>query len=245
MKRAADIFSNLRELPIADVDTITNRGEVMILAPHPDDESLGCGGFIAELVAKDRPPMIVFITDGTGSHPSSPSFPAARLRALREREAIKAVTILGVPIDHVIFLRLRDTATPQAGPEFNSTVSRIEYLVHLHRTDVLCAPWICDPHCDHEAVQLIARVVANRAHAVLLSYPVWGWLLPDDTPLPDVRVEGWRLDINKHMDLKRRAIASHASQYSNLIGDDPNGFQLPTDLLSIFDSPHEVFLRSS
>jgi hypothetical protein len=46
------------------------------------------------------------------------------------------------------------------------------------------------------------------------------------------------------LELKRRAIAAHASQYSGLITDDPRGFRLPADLLSVFEQPYEVFLRT-
>jgi LmbE family N-acetylglucosaminyl deacetylase len=245
MSRAADIFSRLRALPLVGVDTITDNGAVMVLAPHADDESLGCGGLIVELAAKGRPPVIVIVTDGTGSHPFSRTYPPARLRALREREALQAVTILGLPAERLHFLRLRDTATPQSGPEFNSTVTALANLMRDNGCRMLCAPWLYDPHCDHEAAQLIARAVAKRTGAALLSYPVWGWLLADETPLPDSPVEGWRLDIQKHLALKRRAIAAHASQYSDLITDDPNGFRLPGNLLSVFDQPYEVFLRTS
>jgi hypothetical protein len=41
---------------------------------------------------------------------------------------------------------------------------------------------------------------------------------------------------------KRNAVAAHASQYSTLIGDSPNGFRLPPELLSVFERPYEVFL---
>ena len=51
---------------------------------------------------------------------------------------------------------------------------------------------------------------------------------------------GWRSQA--HLPAKRRAIAAHASQYGALIDDDPAGFQLPADLLSIFDQPWETFL---
>src|SRR6202035_4765604 len=73
MKRAADIIAVFRQLPIAKVDTITNNRRVMILAPHADDESLGCGGLIAELAATGIPPIVVIVTDGTRSHPLSRS----------------------------------------------------------------------------------------------------------------------------------------------------------------------------
>jgi len=246
MSRAADIFARLRALPLVGVDTIADNGAVMVLAPHADDESLGCGGLIIELAAKGRPPVIVIVTDGTGSHPLSRTYPPARLRALREREALQAVTILGLPAERLHFLRLRDTATPQCGPEFNSTVTAVANLMRDNGCRMLCAPWLYDPHCDHEGAQLIARAVTKRTGAELLSYPVWGWLLADETPLPDSLLEGWRLDIpQKHLALKRRAIAAHASQYSDLITDDPNGFRLPANLLSVFDQPYEVFLRTS
>jgi LmbE family N-acetylglucosaminyl deacetylase len=244
VRRAADIISELRHLPIASLDTITNGSNVMVLAPHADDESLGCGGLIAELTAKGRPPMIVIVTDGTGSHPSSVEYPAPRLCALREREALRAITILGVPSDHLTFLHLRDTATPNSGPEFDTAAAAIECLMRSEGTEALCAPWLYDPHCDHEAVQLIARAAAARANATLLSYPVWGWLLEDNSQLPVAPIEGWRLDIRKHLHLKRRAIAAHASQYSDLIVDDPGAFRLPAELLSVFESPYEVFLRT-
>ena len=60
--------------------------------------------------------------------------------------------------------------------------------------------------------------------------------------VPDQQVGGWRLEIEVHLPAKRRAIAAHASQYGALIHDDPAGFQLPVDLLSIFDQPWETFL---
>jgi LmbE family N-acetylglucosaminyl deacetylase len=244
MKCSAEIIADFRRLPIANLETITNDRKVMILAPHADDESLGCGGLIAELTASGQSPVVVIVTDGTGSHPSSPSYPASRLRELREREALSAVNLLGVPGHHLNFLQVRDTAVPKSGPEFFSIVRRIQGLMDKYNSDLLCAPWLYDPHGDHEATQIIARAAATNTGATLLSYPVWGWLLEDDIHLPDAPIAGWRLDIRRHLELKRRAISAHASQYSNLIDDDPSGFKLPANLLSVFTSPYEIFLRT-
>ena len=69
MSRAADFVSRLRALPLVGVDTIADDAIAMVLAPHADDESLGCGGLISELAAQGRPPVVVVVTDGTGSHP--------------------------------------------------------------------------------------------------------------------------------------------------------------------------------
>jgi hypothetical protein len=75
-----------------------------------------------------------------------------------------------------------------------------------------------------------------------LSYPVWGWLLPPGQPLPVKQIAGYKLPIAAHLQAKRSAVAAHASQYSTLIDDSPNGFRLPPELLSIFERPFEVFL---
>jgi LmbE family N-acetylglucosaminyl deacetylase len=71
---------------------------------------------------------------------------------------------------------------------------------------------------------------------------VWGWTIAEDTILPASQIAGWRLDISPNLAAKRRAIAAHASQYGDVITDDPTGFHLPADLLRTFDRPFEVFL---
>ena len=87
--------------------------------------------------------------------------------------------------------------------------------------------------------------VALRGLAIsLYSYPVWGWLLPPEQLLEDGVIEGWRLNIAIHLDRKRRAIASHQSQYSDLINDDLHGFRLPPELLNTFERPYETFIRT-
>ena len=91
----------------------------------------------------------------------------------------------------------------------------------------------------------MASAVAARTGGRLLSYPVWGWTLPSEQILPDDAEGGARLDISRWRDVKRRAIAAHASQYSDLITDDPNGFRLPASFLSFFEQPFEVFLSGS
>ena len=70
----------------------------------------------------------------------------------------------------------------------------------------------------------MARAAARVTGATVLSYPVWGWLLPEEMDLPNEPLEGWRLNIGMQMESKRRAVAAHASQYTDLINDDPKGF---------------------
>jgi hypothetical protein len=89
---------------------------------------------------------------------------------------------------------------------------------------------------------VLASAVASVALIKHVAYPVWGWTLPPDTPLPQKPTAGFRLDIGPFLPFKRAAIQAHQSQYGDLITDDPDGFRLPPELLSVFDTPFETFL---
>jgi LmbE family N-acetylglucosaminyl deacetylase len=87
---------------------------VLVVAPHPDDESLGCGGLIATLAWKGAAFRFVFVTDGGASHRHSQSWPRPRLAARREAEATEALRRLGVGAETRLFLGLADAAMPSA-----------------------------------------------------------------------------------------------------------------------------------
>lgn len=243
MIRAGDIKAAMQAFPIAPLHTVTGGRPVLILAPHADDESLGCGGLIAASVAENVFPMVLILTDGSQSHPNSPSFPPARLIAAREQEAHDAVAALGLPAHRLDFLRLPDAAAPTAGPAFDLAVQAIVNTALQAGAATILAPWEHDPHCDHEAAHLMADAVAGHTGMHRWAYPVWGWTLPEDHTLPGPLPNGVRVDTTRFMPHKRLAIASHATQYSDLILDDPAGFRLPQSLLSVFDSPYETFIR--
>jgi LmbE family N-acetylglucosaminyl deacetylase len=239
--RAGEAHAAMRALPLGGLDSIVGSGTVLILAPHADDESLGCGGLIAECCARGRPPWVLILTDGVGSHPNSRAYPAARLRATREAEARQAVAELGLPADRIGFLALPDTAAPRAGPVFEWAVATIASRAQEAGCTSIAASWRHDPHCDHLAAHCIAVAVAQAAALRHIAYPVWGWTLPEDE-MVDGDIWGFRLDVARHLPAKRRAIAAHRSQIGGLIVDDPSGFHLPPHFLSMFDGAYEVFL---
>ncbi|NHN83318.1 PIG-L family deacetylase [Acetobacter musti] len=240
--KAGDIQAAFRVLPTGTLNDIAP-GAALILAPHADDESLGCGGLIASLCAAGRPPVVVIMTDGTGSHPGSKTWPAHRLRAQREQEARNATACLGLPDHHLVFLRLRDTAAPHDGPDFDHAVHHLAKLARTTECRTILAPWRHDPHCDHESAWKMAVAVSDELSLPLLAYPVWGWLIPADTDLDTTYPEGFRLDITPFRALKARAIHLHESQYGDLITDARETFRLPEPLLAVFDAPYEVFLQ--
>ena len=158
----------MRAMPFAALDEIAP-GTSLILAPHPDDESLGCAGLIAMASACGRPPVIVGVTDGAGSHPNSRSHPPARLRTTRAAELLHAAAILGVGAERVHFLGLPDTRAPFAGPDFDAAVVAVGALARHYHITTAFASWRFDPHCDHQATAALGEAVAHaigrsRAH---------------------------------------------------------------------------------
>jgi LmbE family N-acetylglucosaminyl deacetylase len=186
----------------------------------------------------------VAVTDGAASHPGSTTYPPKRLKALRAAELQSAAEILGVRQERVRFLDLPDSRAPRHGPEFDHAVQAVATMIHDYAVTNLLAAWAHDPHGDHQVTACIAVAAANVARIRLLFYPVWGWLLPAEQPLPIRLVRGARLHISSVRAQKRNALAAHASQYSGLIADDPAGFRLPADLLAIADRDYEVFLEA-
>ena len=242
---AADFHRFWKDLPVGRLQDVVGDGTCLILAPHPDDESLGCGGLIAACAAPRRPPLVVVLTDGAGSHPNSRTHPPDRLRVVRAREVREAVAYLGLSADRVVSLNQPDTAAPHGGPGFDAVVTRLVALIRQEpRCTAILAPWRHDPHCDHEAASLAAGAAADVTGIRNVAFPVWGWILPGATPIPALPAPGWRLDIGTFLPAKRAAIQAHLSQYGDLITDDPDGFRLPSDLLSTFDSPYETYIQS-
>jgi LmbE family N-acetylglucosaminyl deacetylase len=239
---AAELHANWRTLSVGTIDDVCGPGCALILAPHPDDESLGCGGLIAACCRAGRPPIVAILTDGGMSHPVSKTFPRSRLVQLREAEASGAALVLGLPRDRLIFLREPDADAPREGEQFHRVVDRLGRLVDRDGCSSILATWRFDPHCDHEAAALIAAEVAGRMRIRYLEYPIWGWTLPGDQVIDAGPPAGWRIDIAGDLLRKVEAIAAYRSQYGELIIDDPNGFRLPPGLLTAVTGRFETFL---
>jgi LmbE family N-acetylglucosaminyl deacetylase len=217
----------------------------VVIAPHPDDESLACGGLIAEACQRGLRGKVVIVSDGAGSHPNSKAYPSERLTMLREMEARLAGAELGLRPEDMLFLRLPDRFVPHEGEEAERAINVIASCVRETGAASLFVSWRHDPHCDHEAAYRIAREVQRRVGKVkLFEYVVWGHTLPSSIEVDPVR-GGFRISIDPEaMEKKRRAIAAHRSQTTALIEDDPSGFLFSQIDLDHFDGPYEVFLES-
>lgn len=209
------------------------RSRAVILAPHPDDETLGCGGLIAQLAGMMREIAVVAVSDGERSHP--PSSPlAARLPLVRAAESAAALQCLGAGQAQVLRAHIPDGQIGQHRLELKAWL-----IAQLRHTDILFAPWRLDGHPDHETVGEVAAELEQELGCKLVEVPIWGWhwAQPLGGEFPWGRARKLAFDAQTGM-LKRRAMRCYHSQIGRDGERDP---VLPAGVLAHFVRPYEVF----
>jgi LmbE family N-acetylglucosaminyl deacetylase len=177
---------------------------VLVLAPHPDDETFGCGGTIRMLSEGGIAVDVAFLTRGEqgvegGTRMSSEcSRPMAEVRT---REAQAACDVLGVR--NVLFLEGHDTQLNNQ-PQLALVIAQLLRTAGYQR--VFC-PWGQDAHIDHKATFVLLKeaVLQNQFTTSFWLYEVWR-PLPANTFVP----------IDRTVDAKRRAIEQYQSQLPQL-----------------------------
>ena len=172
---------------------------VLVIAPHPDDECIGCGGTLCRHTAKGDRVVAVFLTSG---ELGLKHLARERAWAIREREAKAAAKILGLVA--VEFLRQPDWTL---GDQVAKAAHALRPILKREAPRLIYLPHPRDWHPDHRAALPVLRAAlrgAKRAAPELRGYEVW-------TPLsePD-HVE----DITAVMPRKLRALRAHRSQLS-------------------------------
>lgn len=227
--------------------SVVPEGSILVVAPHPDDETLGCGGLIAAACRGKQRVHTVFVTDGGASHPGSIEWPRQKLAERREIEAIEALERLGAEHQPRSFLRLRDADMPAPGSaSYMHAVSALVAILHDLRPRLVVLPWRRDPHCDHKASwQLTIDALASAGvKPDIFEYAIWldTFGLPADRP-NEGEIEELRLDVTGDLAAKRLALQAHRSQLGQLITDDPSGFVLDDPTIARLTGAEEVFWR--
>ena len=241
------LLADAAALPLRPAGAVAEWGRTVVIAPHPDDDTLGCGGAIALMAERGQPVSVLFVSDGAASHPGSVKFPPPVLRDLREAESREALRRLGVGEDAAVFLRLPDGALPLPGAAaFDAAVYAVGSALAELKPDTILLPWRRDPHPDHRATSAIVQAaLQGMAHPPrVLEYPIWAWERADTNALPKQgEVEPFRLDINATVDQKTQAVAAHESQVTRLVDDAPEFCLLAPEMLAKFAQPWEVYLE--
>jgi LmbE family N-acetylglucosaminyl deacetylase len=201
----------------------------LVIAPHPDDETLGVGGFIARLVAQGAEVTVVAVTDGERAYSDYPF-----LGQIRREEQQNALARLGVPPTRIVHLGLPDSDVAAHEKELlGSLLPLVSGDTHI------VAPWSGDYHPDHEACGRVAEAIGRMTRAQLTSYFFWTWHRGTPEVLNGLSLR--RLPLEDGLLLaKAEALLHHRSQLQYPSGEPI----LPDGLLAPARRPYEVFLVS-
>lgn len=189
-KRISQQLAGLHPCELPRQLDITQAGKVLVIAPHPDDETLGCGGTIAQLALR-CPVKVALVTDGSGAG----GLPAGA-GAVRQAEFIRALNVLGIQ-DSIQFA--------QPDGDFQGTAElaqRVRTLLANYQPDWVFLPSPLDYHRDHVRIATFFEPLCRQAPSVtkLLFYEVWA-------PVPATHV----VDITEQASLKQIALSEHAT----------------------------------
>ena len=179
------------------------KGKVLVIAPHPDDESCGIGGTIALHREQDDAVLVCYLTDGRSGDPDGRH--GDGFVALRMAEAREAARILGgLELD---FFGFPDNRAVNE-KDLRMVCERLDSVARPYAPDLVYVPWSEETHSDHaHACSLLDLLLdlwgkgGGPHEPRVLQYEVW-------SPLPADCI----IDISKTAEKKRMAMLAHKSQ---------------------------------
>jgi LmbE family N-acetylglucosaminyl deacetylase len=228
----------LDNVPVISTRSLVPHGaRVVVIAPHPGDEVVTCGGLLQLLSNIGHPLQLISVTDGSASHPGSQQWSEKRLSVFRSQESVEALRRLGLPMHSLKWIRggFTDNALAEHELELTRFIAR-----YLRPGDVVFSTWAADGNNDHDAVGRASAQASAIAGATFNEVPVWAWHWParDRELIPWHRARKLRLDT---WTVARKSHATHAYA-SQLDGDPAIGIAppLPRVLLERMRLPYEI-----
>ena len=221
--------SMLDELPVfAEPSSLS---KVLLLAPHPDDEVLACGGLLQRWYRLGAHIDIWMITDGEACF--GDDVDAAEVATRRRLEAGEAHKRLSIEAT-VTWLELPDSKVARHAQQLQAMLNA--YLDSTERAQlVLIAPLPLDGHPDHNCVGAVAYELARQRKLMLLQYPIWMWHSGSSAELQTANV--FRNELSEAEKIRKRdAIAAFSSQ----IRPEHGPAVLPRSVLRHFRRSFEV-----
>lgn len=186
--------------------------EVLLIAPHQDDESIGCGGLLARLQPTKHTTFVQHIFGGYSNVSGAGRDESSRIRL---SETQKCSTILGFQLLENFGFRDREYTTE------GQVIKALIELFHRIQPDVVLCPHSNESDYEHRIVHTACKEalwlskvpgfreykIHNEKNTILLCYEVW-------TPIQHPALY---IDISEYREAKERAINAH---YSQVAGTD-------------------------
>ena len=171
-------------------------GPVVVIAPHPDDEVIGCGGTLCRHVAAGEAVCVVYLTRGETSR-GYPWLSPAEKQVKRQDEARKSCAILGVR--DMVFLDGAD-GNLEAPAGMVILASKVREALSLRMPKLIYVPHADDNHPDHVAAYRMTLQLASALspRPEVMQYELWSPLAAD-----------FGVDISRRMKAKIKAIKCH------------------------------------
>jgi N-acetylglucosamine malate deacetylase 1 len=225
--------------------SLSQAGNWLVLAPHPDDETLGAGGLLATLSDKGVPEWTAYLTSGEASHRGAAQWSAGHIARTRRAETRRALHTLGQATRRPRFLGWQDGLPPPVGgAAFRRSAADLLDLCRKHDIRNIATTWRGEAHCDHRAAYDLGQSVVSRGGGKirLFEYLVWGWT--DLSLIEKVRtfhVE--TLETAGYAERCRAAVVCHRTQASSLIRGAREAFRLIPEMEAVASRSPFVLLR--
>lgn len=205
------------------------RGNILVIAPHPDDDVLGAGGTMAAASAEGKGVFSVYITDGRGSPRKDKDISDAEMATLRQREALSALQTVGA-VGGFFLKRGSEELEGEGGQE---TGRELRGIFQFIQPEEILLPGPYERHLTHQCstrLSIEALRQVGSLKATLLAYSLWGSFWGEKKRV--VR------DISPFIKKKVQAVLAHASQidYKNY----QQGIMGKNNYEAIFWESHEV-----
>ena len=200
--------------------------KAIVFAPHPDDETLACGGTIAKKLSEGYDVSVVFITDGryslTDVGISSRPTPF-EMKEIRREEAFRAAKVLGLKEENLLLLDFEDRTLGKHMKQFKERI--VEILRDVSPEEVFF-PQEKEYNIDHRITNLTIRKAIEilNIHPIQYQYTV-AWCFPfyllvhiisertfDQLMVKLLRANLVHLDISRFLPLKETAMKEYRSQ---------------------------------
>lgn len=203
--------------------------KIIVFAPHPDDETLGCGGTIAKRISEGYDVLIVVMTDGMYAFlkvlciDSDPT--PEELKEIRTGEVKRATRILGVPEENLIFLDFVDGTLQDNMEEAEKKI--VEILGGNYPVEVYF-PHKNDYHPDHRAAYQIVKNSVTKLGIPTEMYQYLIWHKHERfSPFINALLSYFRrnrvcIDISKFLPLKKAAAKEFKSQLETISSKQRN-----------------------
>ena len=145
--------------------------KTVIIAPHPDDEVIGCAGLIQALVVRGMPPHVIILTGGEGSHRGCCDTSAEEIIAARHQLTLKAAATLGLPVSHIHCFHYPDGGVTLEHPE----TERLQTLLSEQNPLSVFVPHRGEGWSDHLQAAESAKHLLKGKNVSIYEYCVWMW----------------------------------------------------------------------